>query len=336
MRADPHDLPQAGSNGKENAVSRILVVRNSEIDAHVTSADCIPLVEQAFQAMTEGKAELPKKYHDIGDWGLWFFMGGNVFPSEATAIKMGFAAQGALTCQVIYYDHVTCEPKGLFEGLKVTNLRTGAAAAVGAKLMARKDSKVAAFVGGGQVCRHALGALQSIFALERVLVYDLSPEAAAEFADEAQTRYGIAVTPASAEEAVSAADIVISATPSREAIVQAEWVKPGTHFSAMGSDGAGKQELASGVHQKARIVCDRIEQCLKWGDINTSVTAGLVSEKDIAGEIGEVVAGSVEGRTSEEEITLFDATGMGIQDAVVAKVIYDIAEREGLGTAVEL
>lgn len=317
-------------------MSRILVVRNDEIEAHVSPADCIPLVEAALQSMSEGKAEMPKKYHDIGDWGLWFFMGGNVFPQEATAIKMGFAAQGKLTCQVIYYDHETCEPKGLFEGLKVTNLRTGAAAAIGAKHMARPGSKVAAFVGAGQVCWHALSALSSCFDLERVLVHDISDEAAASYAERASDKYGFPVVAAGAEEAVSAADIVVSATPSREAIVQVEWVKGGTHFSAMGSDGAGKQELASGVHQKARIICDRTEQCLKWGDINTSVTAGLVSEKDIAGEIGDVVAGRLQGRMSDEEITLFDATGMGIQDAVVAKVIYDIAEREGLGTAVEL
>lgn len=317
-------------------MSRILVVSNKEIDAHITSADCIGLVEGAFQSMSEGKAEMPQKYHDIGDWAMWFFMGGNVFPQEATAIKTGFAAPGALTCQVIYYDHETCEPKGLFEGLKVTNLRTGAAAAIGAKYMARPDSKVAAFIGAGQVCWHALGALRAVFELEKVLVYDLNPEAAESYAERARAIYDFDVQAADAQTAVAAADIVISATPSREPIVQAEWVKPGTHFSAMGSDGAGKQELASGVHQQARIVCDRISQCLKWGDINVSVTAGLVKEEDIVGEIGDVVAGRVQGRTSDDEVTLFDGTGMGIQDAVVAKVIYDIAEREGLGTAVEL
>jgi alanine dehydrogenase len=317
-------------------VSRILVVRNDEIEEHVSPADCIPLVEGALQSMSEGKAELPQKYHDIGDWAMWFFMGGNVFPQQATAIKTGFAAPGALTCQVIYYDHETCEPKGLFEGLKVTNLRTGAAAAIGAKHMARSDSKVAAFIGAGQVCWHALGALVSVFDLEKVLVYDLSPEAAEDYVQRAQAKYGLTVEAVSAEQAVRGADVVISATPSREAIVQADWVQPGTHFSAMGSDGAGKQELASGVHQRARIVCDRTSQCLKWGDINVSITAGLVSESDIVGEIGDVVAGRIQGRTSPEEVTLFDGTGMGIQDAVVAKVIYDIAEREGLGTAVEL
>jgi alanine dehydrogenase len=318
-------------------MARILVVRNDEIDQHISPADCVPLVEQAFRALTAGQAELPAKYHDRGDWGLWFFMGGNVFPQQATAVKLGFAAQGRLTCQVIYYDHETCEPKGLFEGLKVTNLRTGAAAAIGAKYLARPESRVAAFIGAGQVCRHSLAALVACFALERVLVYDLSAVAASDFAVWAQARYGLPVSAVSdPRQAVCEADIVVSATPSRQPIVLADWVKPGTHFSAMGADGKGKQELDGAIHRRARIVCDRTEQCLKWGDINNSVSAGLIGPGDLAGEIGQVISGQVAGRTDPEQITLFDATGMGIQDAVVAKVIYDIATQKGLGTAVEL
>lgn len=317
-------------------MARILVVKNDDIDQHVSAADCIPLVEEAFRAMSAGQCELPAKYHDRGDWGLWFFMGGNIFPQQATAVKLGFAAQGRLTCQVIYYDHETCEPKGLFEGLKVTNLRTGAAAAIGAKYMARANARVAAFIGAGKVCWHSLDALAGTFALERVYVYDVEASAARAFAQRAAVRYGFPVEATTAEEAVRQADIVISATPSQAPIVQADWVRPGTHFSAMGADGHGKQELDSALHQRARIVCDRIEQCLKWGDINNSVSAGLVTAADIVGEIGQVIAGEVAGRTSPDEITLFDATGMGIQDAAVAKAIYDIAEREGLGTAVEL
>jgi alanine dehydrogenase len=317
-------------------MAKILVVRNDEIDAHISPADCVPLVEQALLAMSAGQAELPAKYHDIGRWGLWFFMGGNVFPQEATAVKLGFAAQGHLTCQVIYYDHQTCEPKGLFEGLKVTNLRTGAAAAIGAKYMARPGSTVAAFVGAGKVCWHSLGALRSLFALQRILVYDIDAAAAESFAARAGQQFGLPAVAAGAEEAVRAADIVVSATPSRQPIVRAEWVRPGTHFSAMGADGKGKQELDGAIHQRARIVCDRTEQCLKWGDINNSVSAGLVSQDDIAGELGQVIAGQVPGRTAVDQITLFDGTGMGIQDAVVAKVIYDIASSKGLGTTVEL
>ena len=317
-------------------MASIRVVRNDEIEAHIGPADCLPLVEQAFVALCSGAAEMPAKYHDSGPWGLWFFMGGNVFSQRATAVKLGFAAQGTLTCQVIYYDPDTCEPRGLFEGLKVTHLRTGAAAAIGAKYLARPESRVAACIGAGNVCWHSLQALTAVFALERVLVHDVEPAASASFAARARQRYAFPVEVAGAEAAVRATDIVISATPSRQPIVQAEWVRPGTHFSAMGADGKGKQELADAIHRRARIVCDRIEQCLKWGEINNSVAAGLVRQEDIAGELGQVIAGQLPGRTAAEQITLFDGTGMGIQDAVVARLIYDTAVRAGLGTVVEL
>jgi len=317
-------------------MGKLLVVRNEEFEDILYPSDCIPLVEAALKGMAAGKAEHPAKYHDIGDWGLWFFMGGNVFGQGATAIKTGFAAAGNLTCQVIYYDSETAEPKAILEGLKVTNLRTGAAAAVGAKYMARPDSKVATFVGAGGVCWSSLQALNSVFNLDEVYVTDISEEAKASFVERANKLYSFSVFPASVEEGVGKADIVISATPSRAAIVKAEWVKPGTHFSAMGSDGKGKQELDSGIHQKARIVVDSMEQCLKWGDINNSVTAGLISESDLVGALGVVILGEKQGRTAADEITLFDGTGMGIQDAVSAKLIYDTSVREGLGTWVEL
>ncbi|MFH1573677.1 MAG: hypothetical protein ABIG68_06810 [Acidobacteriota bacterium] len=221
-------------------MAKIRVVRNEEFENHVRIKDCIPLVEGAFKAMAQGKAEHPAKYHDIGDWGLWFFMGGNVFSEQATAIKLGFAAQGVLTCQVIYYDGETGEPRALLEGLRVTSLRTGAAAAIGAKYMARSDAKVAAFVGAGKVCWNSLEALSSCFALEKAYIADISAAAQASFVERAKGRYSFPVEAATIQEGVGAADIVISATPSRAPIVRAEWVKPGTHISAMGSDGKGE------------------------------------------------------------------------------------------------
>ena len=104
----------------------------------------------------------------------------------------------------------------------------------------------------------------------------------------------------------------------------------------MGADGRGKQELASDLHQKARILCDSVDQCLQWGDINNSIRAGLLSPDHLVGDIGEVILDRKRGRSTAEEITLFDATGLGIQDAAVARLIYDTALREGLGTWAEL
>lgn len=315
---------------------RILVIRREDLEGHIRIGDCIPLVEKAFAAFAEGRAEMPTKYHYQGDFGMWFFMGGNVGPLGAMAIKLGCAPPGRTSCQVLYYDYVTAQPLALMEGLWVTALRTGAAAAVGAKYLARPDSRVVGIVGCGMVGWHSLGAICECFPVERVYAADINSDAQHAFVARAREQHGFSVVGASVEETVRAADILVTATPSREPLVRAEWVNPGAHISAMGADTRGKQELDSRLHQEARIVCDSVGQCIQWGDINNSVRAGLLDRDRLVGEIGEVILGRKQGRTSEEEITIFDATGMGIQDAAVAKLIYETAVQEGVGTWAEL
>jgi alanine dehydrogenase len=315
---------------------KILVIKREDIDARIQIGDCIALVEQAFAAWAEGQAEMPTKYHYQGDFGMWFFMGGNIGSLGAMAVKLGCAPPERTSCQVIYYDHVTAQPLALMEGLWVTALRTGAAAAVGAKHLARPGSRTVGIIGCGRVGWHSLMALHECFPVERVYVADVNPDAQRMFVARAKERYGFPVIGSSVEEAARAADILVTATPAREPLVKAEWVRAGTHVSAMGADSPGKQELESQLHQKARIVCDSVAQCVQWGDINNSVRAGLLREEQIVGDIGEVIIGRKKGRMSEEDITIFDATGMGIQDAAVAKLIYETATREGLGTWAEL
>jgi alanine dehydrogenase len=222
------------------------------------------------------------------------------------------------------------------DGMWVTALRTGAAAAVGAKHLARPESSAVGIVGAGRVGWSSLSALHEIFSLERALIADADEGARLRFVENAGAVYPFPIVEATIEEAVRGADILITATPSRQPIVQTEWVAAGTHISAMGADGRGKQELDSALHQKARILCDRVDQCLQWGDINNSVRAGLLSPDYLVGDIGEVILNRKRGRRSKEDITLFDATGLGIQDAAVARLIYNTALREGLGTWAEL
>ena len=316
--------------------SRVLVIKREEIDPHIRIRDCIPLVESAFAAAAEGRAELPAKYHHDGKFGLWFFMGGIVEPLGAMGIKLGCAPPGYASCQVIYYDHVTAEIRGIMEGMWVTALRTGAAAAGGAKHLARPDSKTVGIVGTGKVGWASLAALSTVFSLDRAYAADASEAARSAFVERAKEVYDFDVVEASVQEAVRAADILVTATPAKEPIVMAEWVSKGTHISAMGADGRGKQELDSEIHVRARIVCDIVEQCVEWGDINNTIRAGRLSAGRLVGTLGEVILGCKQGRVARDDITIFDATGMGIQDAAVAKLIYETAVRERLGTWAEL
>jgi len=317
-------------------MSRILVIRNEEIDPHVHIKDCLPLVERAFSAAAEDKADLPTKYHYRGKFGLWFYMAGIVEPLGAMGVKLGSGRPGGGFSQVIYYNHETAEPLALMQGGRVTALRTGAAAAIGARYLARRESKIVGIVGTGTVGWTSLAALNECFSLEKVYAADVSEGARGNFVARASERYPFPVVEASFEEAVRAADVVITATPTREPIVQGEWVSKGKHISAVGADSAGKQELDAAIYHRARIVCDSVEQCLEFGEVNNAHRAGLLDEDRIVGEIGEVILGSKKGRISEEDITLFDSTGMGIQDAAVAKLIYETALSKGLGTWVEL
>lgn len=316
--------------------SKILVVRQEAIAPYIHMRDCISLVEGAFAAAAEGTAVLPTKYHFRGDSSLWFFMGGSIEPQGAMGVKLGCALSGQVSAQVLCYDAKTGAPLALMDGMWVTALRTGAAAAVGARHLARPESKIVGIIGTGKVGWSSLLALNELFSLEKVYAADANTGARSSFAGRAKDVYPFPVIEASVEEAARAADILVTATPSRETVVQAEWVTAGTHISAMGADGRGKQELDSAIHQKARIVCDSVDQCLQWGDINNSIRAGLLSPAQLVGEIGEVILNRKQGRSSEEEITLFDATGLGIQDAAVARLIYDVTLREGLGTWAEL
>lgn len=323
--------------------SKILVIRSEEIDSNIHIKDCIPLVERAFSAAAEGKADLPTKYHYFGSRGLWFYMAGIVEPLGAMAVKLGSTRPDNLKrglpggfSHVIYYNYETAEPLALMAGGRVTALRTGAAAAVGAKHLARPGSKVVGIIGTGAVGWASLAALNECFSLKKAYAADISEEARKGFLAKAGEVYSFPVVEASFEEAVRAADILVTATPATEPMVKREWVSKGKHISAMGADSPGKQELDAAIYNVARIVCDSVEQCLKFGEINNAHRAGLLDEGRIVSEIGEVILGTKKGRLSKEDITLFDSTGMGIQDAAVAKLIYETALREGLGTRVEL
>jgi ornithine cyclodeaminase/alanine dehydrogenase-like protein (mu-crystallin family) len=137
----------------------------------------------------------------------------------------------------------------------------------------------------------------------------------------------------SPEVACRGSDLIVTVTPSTEALVHANWIEPGTHITAVGSDAADKQELDVEILRRAdKVVADRIEQCLRIGEIHHAVDAGVLRKENVYAELGEIAAGMKRGRVSKEEITVADLTGVGVQDAAVANRVVDEALRRGLGT----
>jgi alanine dehydrogenase len=143
---------------------------------------------------------------------------------------------------------------------------------------------------------------------------------------------GLALVPSTnLEKVVRGADVVVTVTPARAPIVRNEWIADGTHIAALGADKSGDQELDPAIVQRARIFVDDIRQCRTDGEINVPLSRGLIKEQDIAGEIGEVIIGKKKGRTSDQEITLFDSTGIALQDSATIPLEYERALAAGVG-----
>ncbi|MGQ0796751.1 MAG: NAD(P)-binding domain-containing protein [Methanobacteriota archaeon] len=226
----------------------------------------------------------------------------------------------------------------LFDNGYLTDLRTGAAGGLAADLLAKAAVDRVGIVGVGVQGRYQLEAILQVRRPRRVVAYGRSADRTAAYAKEMEARHHVPVdVAASVEAAVRDSDVVVTATPSRVPLVRAEWVAPGTHVTALGSDGPEKQELDVGVLGKAdKVVADRLDQCLRLGEIHHAVEAGVLRPQDVYAELGEIAAGMKPGRTSDEEITVADLTGVGVQDAAVANVVVSEALRRNLGTSLEV
>ncbi len=218
----------------------------------------------------------------------------------------------------------------------LTELRTGAAGAVAADLLARPDAKVIAIIGAGVQARYQLDALVRVRNPERVLVWSRTPARSAAYAEEMTARLGIPVAVAgSARDAVEAADIVVTSTPAEQPVIMASWVKPGTHITAMGSDLSTKQELEGALLARAKVVADRLSQCLTQGEVRGAIAEGAIGANDVYAELGQIAAGLKAGRTSHAEITIADMTGVGVLDAAVANAVSALAMERDVGRWLE-
>jgi alanine dehydrogenase len=227
-------------------------------------------------------------------------------------------------------------PLCIMDGTYATNLRTGAAGAVAAKYLARKDSKIVGMVGCGAQARTQLEALRTLFTITGVRVWGREEMLVKRFLKEA--RHGACVlTPArSVRECVEGSDIVVTTTPSRRPIVRLSWLKKEAHINAIGADARGKQELDPRILKKAKVVVDAWEQASHSGEINVPFRKGIISKRDIYADIGEVVAGKKKPRCGTDGITVFDSTGLGIQDVAIASLIYRTARKRKTGQWIEI
>ena len=212
----------------------------------------------------------------------------------------------------------------------LTDVRTGLAGALAAELLAPASVTTVGVLGSGAQARYQLRALALVRDFERVLVWSKSRANAERYADEMSAELGRPVSVVSAEEAVSSSQVVVTTTPSHNPVLLREWVNPGLHITAMGSDSAGKNELDPAVLGDADVVvCDHRGQCLQFGELRSAVASGAIPATRRVAELGEVILGEREGRTSAEQVTVADLTGTGVQDTMIARLALERVRAAG-------
>ena len=322
---------------------KTLILSRTEMMGLLTPAEYNACVEQAYRMHGERRFYMDPKGHIVLDKypGEWEAMPSYIEEPEAAACKwVSIREQNRekhdlpTVFSILIYTHPeTGFPLAICDGSHHTVMRTGSAAAVSAKWLARKDSKVLAIVGAGHMAAGVLATCNEVFRWQEVRVWSRSQATLDHFVKEQQPKFpNLKLLPSTnLEKVVRGADVVVTVTPARAPIVKNEWITDGMHIAAVGADKSGDQELEGTILKRARIFVDDIRQCRTDGEINVPLSQGLLRETDIAGEIGEVIVGKRKGRTSDKDITLFDSTGIALQDSATIPLEYERALAAGVG-----
>jgi alanine dehydrogenase len=295
----------------------------------VPAGDAVDAVSRAFVAHYRGEWEMPSKVYvgayPAGDFRAMPAQGGGLTMLKWVTSFPGNPAQGLPTVMalVIVSSAEDGRPLALLEGATVTALRTGAAAVLAAEVLARRDAASASVIGLGP---NGLASARAFLARGRrdLLVWDIDAERTAAVAED------LGVRAAGSQEEALAADIVVTVTPGHEPLFPEGSLRPGQHVSLMGADGPGTAEIASAELTRCAVFCDSWEQASHGGELAHAVEAGLLEQEQVR-ELGCVLAGDAPGRQSDTEITVFDSTGLAIQDLAIATLAVD--QLDGLGTA---
>ena len=328
-------------------MAEVLVLTDQEIEELITFEETLEIVEKAFVDFYQGNSQVfPVVREEIKKHkGIFGIKSGYLSNDEVLGFKAGGFwlnnSQLGLTnhqSTMVLFEPTTGQPKALIGANYITKIRTGALGAIGCKYLARPDSKVLTVIGAGLQGRNQLlSSLKVLPNIREVRIYDSNPQYGEKMVAEIQ---GI-ITPAitfysTAQGACIDSDVIITTTPSYKYIVEDQWIKPGTHLNCVGADTRGKQEIDPHIFKRAKIVVDNLEQCITIGETQHAYNSGLISREDIYKEIGEVILSGKSARANAEEITIFDTTGVTIQDLITAGKVIAKAQALNKGVRVQL
>jgi alanine dehydrogenase len=322
-----------------------LLLNRDAVDENTQMPDVIQAVEDAFASYARGDAQMPAKsyidlpqyngdfrsmpaYLEAEDWDAAGIKWVNVHPDNPDRFDLP-TVMGTM----VYSDPENAVPLAIMDGTELTMKRTGAAAAVATDHLAVEDATSLGIVGAGVQSYTQLEAIAEVRPIESVVVSDLDEERVAAFIDYFEGEFDVRA--GSIEEAAQC-DVLSTVTPVEDPIVSRAAIGEHTHVNAMGADAEGKHELGDEILLDAKLVIDDHAQTTHSGEINVPYHEGVLTDDDIYGEVGDIVVGDIEGRTDEDGITVFDSTGLAIQDVAAAHVVYEHADENDNGYPFDL
>jgi alanine dehydrogenase len=302
----------------------LLLTRRDVADL-LTIDDCITAVENAFRLL--GRGEVPRPaiagvHAKGGAFHIKAAIAGDRFASKINSNF--FETKPRIKGVIVLYDSNDGRVLAVMDSIEITILRTGAATAVAAKYLAREKVRTALIIGCGLQGHVQARALRRVRDIEKLFACDANRDTAADFAE----KIGAEAVPTPVW-----ADIVVTCTPSRSPILHT--AQPGALLAAVGADSEEKQEIAPSLMASSKVVTDVTEQCRTIGDLHHAIDAGAMRVEDVYAELSEIVAGKKPGRERDDEVIIFDSTGMALQDVAAAAIVYERAVAAGRGTPFE-
>jgi ornithine cyclodeaminase len=314
----------------------IPIVEEAALRAAVSPAAAVRVIRDAFHADGRGLTRVPPviNLELPAAHGEFHIKTAHIdgVPHIAVKIASGFydnPSRGLPSGSglIALFDAATGVPAALLlDNAFLTDIRTGAAGAVAADVLARTDVEVIGVLGSGVQARHQVRCLAQVRTFRRIVAWSPSRERLERYCAEMRDEGYDATAAAGPGDVCSAADVLITATPAREPLVRADWLRDGVHITAVGSDSPGKQELDARCLQRADlVVVDRLAQCAAFGELRHALAAGFVTREGVP-ELGAIVAGRAQGRTSDGQITIADLTGVGFRDTAIGSFAYQELE----------
>ena len=318
----------------------VLFLSESDVQALITMPETIAIVESAFGSLARGQASLlPSASHLLpGTAGVLRVLAATLPAEQFFGLKTltgypGRRLEGEIYFVILLFETETGALRAVVSANHLTGLRTGAASGVAAKYLAREDAHSLGVVGAGVQAWYQVEAIAAVREIRTARVFSRQKSKAEAFAARLRREFSVeAMAVDSAEEAVRESDLVIAATTASSPVIEGAWLKPGAHVSAIGANARAKQELDATCFARARVVADVREQVLEeCGDLRSAIVSGRVTPDVVYAELGELIEGTKQGRSSPEEITIFKSVGVALQDIAVAASLYGSAQRRGLG-----